>query len=802
MKSHAQVVVLGGGIHGVSTLYYLAKEGWTDVVLIEKGELTSGTTWHAAGQCPHFNGSLNFTKICDEAIKLYSALEAETGQATGWHKAGGIRLARDQEELNWHKNVASIAKQAGVETHIVGLHEIRQLHPFLELHDVVGGTYTPHDGHVDPTSATNALAIAARKLGATIYKHTLATDIKPAGDGWTVFTNKGNISCEHLVIAAGFFTTKVGKWLNLDVPLVNVVHQYLVTDPVEELKDRPGELPVVRDPGSSSYMRQEQKGLLGGPYETAGLRLHTNDVPWSFDMDLLEPDLEHIAPWLEQMMERMPLFGTVGVRRVISGFIAHTPDLVPLVGPAPGLKNVWLNCGSTTGIAQGPGCSKYLAQWMVHGAADISMTSLDPRRFGSIHNEDWVRERTIEASSHMYDIHPPGYFYESGRPLRTSPIYEDLRAKGAVFGESMGWERVKFFSDGTPERLSYSQNSTFDIVAAECKAVRENIGVLDLSSFSKFEVTGSDAEAFINRVVANRAPRNVGDIALCHLLTPGGEIDAEITITRIEDQLFYLTSAGAMQNRDFNMLHNAILPNEAVSLKDVTEAHGVLVVSGPKTRYAMSKITDADLSTAAFPWLKARVLDIEGAAVRALRISYAGELGWELHVPTASLRKVYLALMAAGADHGIRDFGLYALNSLRIEKAYRGFGSELTNEISLVEADMNRFYSLKKGDFIGKAGIERRLAEGVKIKLAYIEIDAPHLDVIGQEPVYVGEDIVGSVTSGGFGHSVGKNLAFAYVSPKYASGGAELEVEMNGKRYSARVLADPAYDPENLRLRA
>ncbi len=802
MKSHARVLVLGGGIHGVSTLYYLAREGWTDVVLIEKGELTSGTTWHAAGQCPHFNGSLNFAKICDEGIKMYSSLEKETGQATGWHKAGGIRLARDQDELNWHKNVVGIARQAGVEAHVVGLDEIRKLHPYLELHDVVGGTYTPNDGHVDPTSATNAFAIAARSLGATIYKHTLASDIKRTGDGWTVYTDKGNITCEHLVIAAGFFTTKVGNWLGLNVPLVNVVHQYLVTDPVEELRDRPGELPVVRDPGSSSYMRQEQKGLLGGPYETAGIRLHTNDVPWSFDMDLLPPDLDHIAPWLEQMMERMPLFGSVGVRRVISGFIAHTPDLVPLVGPAPGMKNVWLNCGSTTGIAQGPGCSKYLAQWMVHGAADISMTGLDPRRYGDIHNSDWVRERTIESSSHMYDLHPPGYFYKSGRPLRVSPIHEELAAKGAQFGESMGWERVKYFSTGEPEHMSYSQNSSFNTVAEECRAVREAIGVLDLSSFSKFEVSGADAEAFINRTFANRAPKKVGDIALCHLLTPGGEIDAEITVTRIDEQLFYMTSAGSMQVRDFNLLSAALNPEEDVKIADITESYGVLVVSGPRTREVLSQITDADLSTAAFPWLKARTIQIEGASVRALRISYAGELGWELHVPMGALRKVYLSLMKAGADHGIKDFGLYALNCLRMEKAYRGFGSELTNEISLVEADMDRFYSLKKDNFVGKAGIEKRLADGVKIKLAYVAVDAPHLDVIGQEPVYFGDRIIGSVTSGGFGHAVGKNLAFVYVEPEFATKDATFDIEMNGERYKAVVLGDPIYDPNNERLRA
>ena len=544
MKSHARVVVLGGGIHGVSTLYELAHQGWTDVVLVEKGELTSGTTWHAAGQCPHFNGSLNFARICDHGIQLYRSLEKETGQATGWHGCGGVRLARDADELNWHKHVVGVAKQAGVEAYIVGLDEIARLQPFIKLHDVVGGTYTPHDGHVDPTGATNALAKGARALGAEIYRHTLATTIERTGSEWTVVTDKGSITCEHLVIAAGFFTTQVGAWLGLRVPLVNVVHQYLVTEPVAELRDRTVELPVIRDPGSSSYMRQEQRGLLGGPYETAGIRTVSNDVPWTFNMDLLEPDLDHIAPWLEQMVERFPLFGTVGVKRTISGFIAHTPDLVPLVGPAPGLRNVWLNCGSTTGIAQGPGCSKYLAQWIVNGAAEISMLSLDPRRFGPVHGGAWVHARTVEASSHMYDIHPPGYFYAEGRPLRTSPIHDLLQDKGAVFGESMGWERPKWFSSGVPELMSYSLNNSFDHVAEECRAVRERVGVLDLTSFAKFEVHGAGASAFLDRLFANRLPARVGGMALCHLLTAGGEIDAELTVTRLGADRYYLLGAG------------------------------------------------------------------------------------------------------------------------------------------------------------------------------------------------------------------------------------------------------------------
>jgi dimethylglycine dehydrogenase len=802
MKSHARVVVLGGGIHGVSTLYELAHQGWSDVVLIEKGELTSGTTWHAAGQCPHFNGSLNFARIVDHGIRLYRNLEKETGQATGWHECGGIRLARDEEELNWHKHVVGIAKQAGIEAHIVGPEEIRKRHPYVELHEVIGGTLTLNDGHVDPTGATNALAKGAKQLGAQIYRHTLATGIRRSGSEWTVVTEKGDITCEHLVIAAGFFTTQVGAWLGLRAPLINVVHQYLVTEPVGELLTRPGELPVIRDPGSSSYMRQEQKGLLGGPYETANIKTVSNDVPWTFNMDLLEPDLDHISPWLEKMIERFPLFGGVGVRRTISGFIAHTPDLVPLVGPAPGLNNVWLNCGSTTGIAQGPGCSKYLVQWLVHGAAEISMTSLDPRRFGEIHDDRWVKARTVEASSHMYDVHPPGYYFTAGRPLRTSPIHEILRDKGAVFSESMGWERPKWFSSGEPEKLSYLRNSSFEAVAEECFAVRERVGVLDLTGFAKFEVRGRGAEEFLNRIFANKIPARTGGMSLCHLLAPGGEIDAEMTITKLADGHFYLLGAGFVENRDQSQLLASRLSEEQVEIENVTGMYGILAVAGPRARDVLQPLTETNLSNASFRWLTAQHISLAGAVMRTLRVSYAGELGWELHVPLGEMLGVYRAVMDAGDAHGISDFGMYALNSLRMEKAYRGFGTELTNEISLIEADMPRFAALEKGEFIGREGLLRRIRDGIKTKLACVSIDTAQHDVIGQEPVYHENRIVGTVTSGGYGHSVAKNLAFVYVEPALARAGAALQIEMLGSRYSAEVLPDCAYDPLNSKMRA
>lgn len=804
ITSHARVVIIGGGIFGVSLLYHLAKEGWKDLVLIEKGELSSGTTWHAAGQCPHFIGDLNMARIHDYGIRLYKSLEEETGQSTGWHTSGGVRLARHEEELNWHRHVAGISKQAGIETHVVGLDEIRELHPFLELHDVVGGTYTPHDGYADPTSATSAMAISARNNGAKIYCNNLVTGIERDGEDWRVISEKGDVRCEHLVLATGFFSDQVGRWLGLRLPLVNVVHQYLITDPVPELAGRDRELPVVRDPGSCSYMRQEQQGLLGGPYENRGLETAYDDgVPWSFDQQLLPPDLERISPWLELMMKRMPLFETVGVRQVISGFIAHAPDLSPLVGPIAGHRNLWLAAGSAIGISQGPGVGKYLAQWMVHGAAEISMLSIDPRRFGDVHTDGWVKRRTVEMSQQLFDLHPPGFEFSEGRPLRLSPIHYRLAGRGAVFGESMGWERPKWFAPpGVEEAHSFRRGNAFDTVAEECRAVRERVGLLDLTSFTKLEVTGPDAHGLLDRVFANRIPSKDGGITLCHLLAENAVVEAEITVTRLSAESYFLLSAGSMQLRDYDQLSKARTDNEKLEIADVTESFGCLLVTGPKSRDLLQTLTDADLSNAGFGWMTAGQIDIAGASVRALRVSYAGELGWELYPTCGHMPAVYDALAEAGEAFGLADFGMYALNSLRMEKAYRGFGSELSNELSLIEADMERFAALDKGDFIGRAALLKRKQEAIQWKLAYLALGADHLDVMGSEAIYAQGRIVGVVTSGGFGHAVGKNLAFAYVEPEFADGAAALEIEMLGERYSATVLKAPSYDPMNERLRA
>jgi dimethylglycine dehydrogenase len=808
MKSHARVVIIGGGAMGVGLAYALPKEGWSDVVLVEKGELTSGSTWHAAGLVPHFIASLNMAKVHFEAPKLYTTLEAETGQATGWHGCGAIRLARTDDEVDWFRYVQGILKQVGAECHLIGPNEIRQLHPLLEVDDVKLGAYTPHDGHTDPSSSTNAMAAGARRAGVEISRHNRVTDInqRPGGE-WEVVTEQGTIVAEHVVNAAGCFCDQVQQMVGQRLPIVNMIHQYLVTEASPQIMELDREIPVVRDPLASCYYRQEQKSLLIGPYERENAAAWGLDgIDWGFDMELLPPDIDRLATSLEHAMARIPAFGELGIKRIVSGPITHTPDGNFLMGPAAGLKNFWLNCAASIGVTQGPGAGKYLAQWMVHGQSEINVREMDPRRFGPYALGDYALDKSIDEYQEMYQVRFPGEFRDAGRPQRTTPLYQTLKDQGAVYAEAFGWERPKWFAPaGVEEAYSFRRTNWFETVGEECKAVRERVGVLDLSSFAKFEVSGRDSEALLERLFANRMPRRVGGIALAHMLTEDGMIESECTVTRLAEDRYYLLSAAAAELHDLDLLQQGRRAGEQAEIANVTDDFGVLVLTGPKSRDALGQLTDADLGNAAFPWLSAQEIEVAGVPLRALRVSYAGELGWELHTPMAELARVYDALMAAGEAHGIANFGAYALNALRLEKAYKGWGAELTNEITMIEADMERFVRMDKGDFVGRAALARRQEQGIALKCVYLRVEDGDSDPRGNEPVYEsggGDRIVGVSTSGGYGHAVGTTLAFAYVEPRLAVPGSRVELELLGARRGAEVLAEPAYDPTNARLRA
>ena len=816
MATETRVVVVGGGAMGASLLYFLAHEGWTDTVLVEKGELNSGSTWHAAGMIPNFTSDYNLAKVHEVGVSLYRSIEAETGLATGWHQPGSVRLCRKgrPEEADWHRYTAGLLRQAGVECHIIGPAEIAELHPLLNLDDVVSGAYTPNDGWADPSSCTNSMARGARLLGAEVRRNTLVTAMSQLPDGrWEVICRDGGgeddrIVCEHVVNAAGHYAPQLGAMVGLDVPIVSVIHQYLVTERIEPLVDLGYEPPTIRDPRASMYVRSELDGLLVGPYEMSDSQPYGVDgVDWDLHFYLTPPDLERLEECLEWAAVRIPAFGDAGIRKVVSGPITHTPDAGFLMGPAPGLRNYWHCNGASIGVTQGPGAGKYLAQWMVHGQTEINVRSMDPRRYGDYAGarSHYTVERSLDEYHEMYQPRPPGEYRAAGRPQKTTPIYGRLDALGAQWQEVYGWERPQYFAPaGAPEVHSYRRSNAFEPVGAEVRGVRERVGIADLTAFAKFEVTGPDAAALLDRLSANRLPGR-GGIRLVHMLTPLGGIECEMTIARLGPERFYLSSAVVGQSHDRDWLEQHIAAGEDVTVADVTDETALLGVSGPRARDVLAVLTDADLRNEAFRWLTAQEIDVAGVPCTALRVSYVGELGWELHCPIARMAELYEALREAGEPHGMVHYGSYAMNAMRLEKAYKAWGAELTTEITPIEARIERFVDFSK-DFIGRsATVARRDGpEPLQWVLVYCSVAAGDNDAWGNEPAYApgSKEIMGIATSGAYGHSAGTSLAFVYVAPRFEAPGSVFELEMLGERREATVLAAAAYDPQNRAPRA
>jgi len=802
MREEARCVIVGGGAMGVGLLYHLAHEGWTDTVLVEKDELTSGSTWHAAGLVPHFIGSLNMAKVHAYGAELYTKLEAETGLHSGWHGSGAVRLARTNDEVDWFRYVKGVLDVVGVESQLVDPSEIVELHPLLTVDDVKLGLHTPNDGWTDPTAATNAMAAGARQLGAEISRHNRVLDMNQLPDRrWEVITDKGRIVAEHVVNATGHYGPQLGKMVGLEVPIVSMIHQYIVTEAMPEVAALDFDLPVIRDPRASCYYRREHDGLIIGPYETEGSKPYGLDgIDWGLTFHLTPPEIERLLPWLGLAAERIPAFENAGIKQVVSGPITHTPDAGYLMGPAPGLLNYWLCVGASIGITQGPGAGKYLAQWMVHGQTEINVREMDPRRFGHYAPGEYTLARSIDEYHEMYQVRMPGEYRAAGRPMKQTPIYDALDSKGARWQEVFGWERAQYFSP-EPEDFSFRRSSAFDAVGAEVRAIREAVGVADLTAFSKFEVGGDDAAQLLDRLSANRLPARDGGIRLVHMLTDRGGIECEMTITRKAPDRFYLNSAIIGQLHDLDWLLQHIKSDEDVTVMDVTDTTGILGVTGPRSRELLSRLTEANLENDSFPWLTAQEIAVAGVPCFALRVSYVGELGWELHHPLERMPELYEAIVAVGADLGLVDFGSYAMNVMRLEKAYKAWGSELTTEITPVEAALERFVAFD-GEFIGKEATMSRLAASLDMILVYAELDALDADCRGNEPVFAGDKVIGVTTSGTYAHSVDKSILFAYVDPAYQEPGSTFDVEVMSERRTATVLNEPVWDPSNERLRA
>ncbi|MBQ0784450.1 MAG: GcvT family protein, partial [Amphritea sp.] len=801
---HARVVVVGGGSLGVNLLYHLTKEGWTDVVLVEKGELTSGSTWHAAGLCPNFNGNVSLAKIHDYTIKLYDEIiPAETGLPSTFHKTGSLRLGHTEIEEDWFRQVVSMSRVLGVEANIISPAEARNINPLMEFDDCRIIVHTPNDGHVDPTSVVMPLAQLARKNGAEIYLRNRVIDINqlPSGE-WEVITEKGTIIAEHVVNAAGSFAPEVGGMVGVNVPIVNLEHQYLVTEPHPEIEKLNFELPVVRDSWADSYLRQEGQGLLVGPYETHGCRPWAlKGMDWGFDMELLTPDVERLMPWLDKCMKRMPIFQDVGIRTVVNGPITHTPDDVLLAGPQAGLTNFWNLCGASIGIAQG-GVGKFLAQWIVHNETEINMVSLDSRRFGDWADKEYTTIRAIECYERMYALTAPNDVRPHGRPKRTSPLYQLLNLRGAQWGVRQGFEKPLWFATETvrEDELSWRHSASFDVVGQECRAVQEAAGIHDLSGSAKFRVTGKEASAFLDNLSCNKLPGKDGTIGLSLFHAPEGGIMAELSITRINEQSYYLLGCIGSENRDFQWLQSHASDFD-VEVSNVTNEVGALLLTGPRSREILQHLTEADLSNKGFPWLAAQNILMDGTETLAIRVSYAGELGWELHLPSYHLISIYEHLMAVGEPMGLRDFGGYAFNSMRLEKAYRAYGAEFTEEVSAVEAGMERFIDTSR-DFIGVEALRQRQVQGTDQKLAYlIYQDSLPCESVGNEAVIYQGEVVGITTGGAYGHRIGKSIGFAYIRTALVRDGVELIIETPMGARTALVSSKPGYDPKNEKLR-
>ena len=811
MKTHARVVVIGGGVCGVATLYHLAKRGWSDVVLCERSELTAGSTWHAAGLLPLFNMSYSVGQIHKYSVNLYKTLEAETGQPVGFAVVGNLRLATNRDRMDEYHHYAGTARTIGIDVEFLTPAEIKELVPFCNTEGLVGGILHPGDGYIQPADVTMAMAKGARDRGAEIYQHTPVTAIarKPGGE-WVVTTEKGEITCEHVVSATGNYARQTGRMVGIDIPTIPVEHQFIVTEPhpllEQRKKDGLPEMPVLRESDASYYLREERQGLLLGPYEKGAPACFVDGVPATFEKDLFPGDLDRLEPHIEAAINRVPIFGEAGVKEVINGPIAYTPDGSPLVGPAWGLRNFWINEGHSFGVTAAAGAGWQLAEWMVEGEPTIDMLGVDPRRFGDYASKAYLKTKNEEAYENVFVIHFHDEERPACRPLKTAPCYDRMKAAGAVFGQKFGWERPNWFApEGVPREddWSFRRSKYFEHVGNECRNVHENVGLLDMTAFSKFTVSGPGAEAYLDNLVANRIPKKLGRVNLCHALNANGGVSSEFTIMRDGPEAFYLVSAGAQERYDWDTLCKTAPGDGSVRLDRITTQVGVLVVAGPKSRELMSRVTDANLSNEAFPWLTGRFADVGLAPCRLMRINFVGELGWEIHHPLEMQNHIFDILMAAGRDLEFKPFGIRAMDALRIEKSYRLVGTELSIEYAAFESGLDRFVHPNKGAFIGRDALVAWQQRGFKNHFVTLEVgEITDADPIGNEPLFKNGEMVGRATAGGYGWRVGKSLALGFVKPELAEAGTELEIDVLGNVKPAKVIPESPYDPDNARLRA
>ena len=805
MKPDVRAVVVGGGVVGCSVLYHLAKFGWSDVLLLERKVLAAGSSWHAAGGFHAVNADVNISALQAYTIRLFEEIQEVSSQDIGLHMTGGVNLAATPSRWEFLNNEWARHRVLGLDTELVTPDQISELCPLLDTSTLIGGLWDPNEGYLDPSGTTLGYAAAAREYGAEIRRHTKVEGLEPRPDGtWTVVTDKGTIHAEHVVNAAGLWAREVGQMAGLSLPLVPMEHHYLVTEALPSLEAMDREIPMIIDLDGEMYLRQEGKGVLLGLYEHPSTPWSVGGTPWDYAEDaLLSPDLDRLVDALALGFGRFPEVEQAGIRNIVNGPFTFTPDGNPLVGPVPGVSNYWAACGVMAGFAQGGGVGLALSQWMIDGEPKGDVFAMDVARFGDFATPAYTLETSREFYERRFAMAYPNEVWPAGRPAKTSPMYERQVGQRAVFGDSYGLEVPLYYaSEGEEpeEEHTYHRSNAFPAVAAECKAVRDAVGIMETASFSKYSVTGPGAPQWLDWVMAGRLPA-VGRIRLAPMLSHSGQLKGDLTVMRLDDNEFMIFGSGYLQAWHMRWF-NAHLPESGVAVANVTDELLGFSIAGPNSRELLSRLTDIDVSNEAFRFMTAQRMDVGLAPAIVGRLTVTGELGYEMYVPANYVGALYDRLVAAGSDLGLKDFGMYAMNSLRLEKSFGIWSREFTPDYTAMESGMDLFVAYEKPDFIGRdRALKERDIGNVERNLVTLEIDT-HSDVWGYEPIWRGDRYAGFTTSGGYGHAVEKSLAMGYVNAELLAGGDDFDVHVVGQRRSARILHKPPYDPSGSRMRA
>lgn len=810
MKTRTKVVVIGGGIAGCSTLYHLTEEGWTDVVLVERDELTSGTTWHSAAQVTNFGMNQTMVGLKSHSIKLYKKLRDDPDYPVGYHHGdGGIRLANTEAQMQGYRHFASMARGMGVTYEVIDAKECARRHPLISTDNLLGGLWDGEDGDIDPAQLCQALAFHARRAGAEVYRHTPVTGLtQRQDDTWIVHTEKGDIDCDVVVNACGYRANEVGAMMRVQHPVAAMEHQYFVTEDIPAIVAAGHRMPLLRCPISDYYSRQEKNGLLVGFYEQKCKTWGLDGISPDFSSDLCPDDLDRIMDVLEGAIARMPVLAEIGIKRVVNGPITYTIDGAPLVGPIPGKRNAYCIIGLRAGIGEGGGHGWLLTQQIVHGEACFDTWVIDPRRFTSHATVELTARKAVEDYQNEFRFHFPHEHRPAGRPAKTTPLTPVLAARGAEFTVVNGWERVDFIKPSPDFQVTpgFEFDESFDIVAAEIRSITTNVGLTEVNGFNRIEITGADRHRFLDRLICGAVPRRDGRVGLGYLLNQQGTIKCEATIANLPASdrgpaRVWYGSAAASEYHDMDWLRAHLKPGEDVHLQSLTNDQTILVLAGPKARAVLADCARGDWSAAAFPWLSVRECQIGFAPATVMSVSYSGELAYEVHVPNASLYAAYLALDAAGKAHGLTLFGARAVESMRMEKGFLHWKADLITEFDPFETGLARFVAFDKGEFIGKEALAKRQKSGPSRKLVTLRLDTTKAPAHPGASLMQAGEVVGTITSAAYGHRVGLNLAYAFVRPDFADIGDVMQVDLCGDLVRSEVIAPAQYDPTFSRLR-